>query len=44
MYWKSVSQQNIPVTISYPEMVAQMFPYFKQPQIPEFGTAKLWFL
>ncbi|MFZ6024537.1 MAG: Piwi domain-containing protein [Bacteroidota bacterium] len=44
MYWKSVSQQNIPVTISYPEMVAQMFPYFKQPQIPEFGTDKLWFL
>ena len=44
MYWKSVSQQNIPVTISYPEMVAKMFPYFKQPQIPEFGTDKLWFL
>jgi len=44
MYWKSVSQQNIPVTISYPEMVAQMYPYFKQPQIPEFGKDNLWFL
>lgn len=44
MYWKSVSQQNIPVTIAYPEMVAQMFPYFKQPQIPEFGIDNLWFL
>lgn len=44
MYWKSVSQQNIPVTISYPEMVAQMFPYFKQPHIPDFGKSNLWFL
>lgn len=44
MYWKSVSQQNIPVTISYPEMVAQMYPYFRQPLIPEFGKDNLWFL
>lgn len=44
MYWKSVSQQNIPVTIAYPEMVAKIFPYFKQPKIPEFGTNNLWFL
>lgn len=44
MYWKSVSQQNIPVTIAYPEMVAKIFAYFKQPYIPEFGTDNLWFL
>jgi hypothetical protein len=44
LYWKSVSQQNIPVTIAYPEMVAKIFPYFKQPKIPEFGTNNLWFL
>lgn len=44
MYWKSVSQQNIPVTIAYPEMVAKIFPFFKQPKIPEFGTDNLWFL
>lgn len=44
MYWKSVSQQNIPVTIAYPEMVAEIFAHFKQPLIPEFGTDKLWFL
>ena len=44
MYWKSVSQQNIPVTIAYPEMVAKIFPFFKQPKIPEFGTNNLWFL
>jgi hypothetical protein len=39
-----VSQQNTPVTIAYPEMVAKIFPYFKQPKIPEFGTVNLWFL
>ncbi len=44
MYWKSVSQQNIPVTIAYPEMVAKIFSHFKQPYIPEFGTDNLWFL
>jgi deoxyribodipyrimidine photolyase-like uncharacterized protein len=44
MYWKSVSQQNIPVTIAYPEMVAEIFSHFKQPYIPEFGTDNLWFL
>lgn len=44
MYWKSVSQQNIPVTIAYPEMVAEIFSHFKQHYIPEFGTDNLWFL
>lgn len=44
MYWKSVSQQNIPVTIAYPEMVATIYSHFKQHYIPEFGTDNLWFL
>jgi hypothetical protein len=44
MYWKSVSQQNIPVTIAYPEMVANIFSHFKQHYIPEFGNDNLWFL
>jgi hypothetical protein len=44
MYWKSVSQQNLPVTIKYPEMVAEMFPYFSGHEIPPFGIDKLWFL
>lgn len=44
MYWKSVSQQNIPVTIAYPEMVANIFSHFKQDYIPEFGKDNLWFL
>ena len=44
MYWKSVRQQNLPVTIKYPEMVAEMFPYFEGNEIPDFGKDKLWFL
>lgn len=44
VYWKSLSQQNLPVTIKYPEMVAEMFPYFDGYEIPEFGKDNLWFL
>ncbi len=44
MYWKSVKQQNLPVTVKYPELVAKMFPYFKNNDIPDFGKTNLWFL
>jgi len=44
MYWKSVSQQNLPVTIKYSEMVAEMLPYFESKEIPPFGQETLWFL
>ena len=44
MYWKSVRQQNLPVTIKYPEMVAEMFPHFEGSEIPDFGKDNLWFL
>jgi hypothetical protein len=44
MYWKSLRQQNLPVTIKYPEMVAEMFPHFEGNEIPDFGKDKLWFL
>ncbi|MFY0673981.1 MAG: hypothetical protein JXQ87_11275 [Bacteroidia bacterium] len=44
MYWKSLRQQNLPVTIKYPEMVAQIAPYFNSPEIPPFGKRNLWFL
>lgn len=44
MYWKSVRQQNLPVTIKYPEMVAEMLPHFDSPKIPEYGKNNLWFL
>lgn len=44
MYWKSVSHSYIPVTIAYPEMVADTFSHFKQNTIPAFGQDNLWFL
>jgi len=44
MYWKSISQQNLPVTTSYPEMVAKIFPHFEYDVLPDFGKENLWFL
>ena len=44
MYWKSISQQNLPVTIKYPEMVAEIFPYFTHDKLPDHGKESLWFL
>lgn len=44
MYWKSIRQQNLPVTIKYPEIIAQMAPYFAGEDIPEYGKKSLWFL
>ncbi|MBK8808703.1 MAG: hypothetical protein IPO21_19520 [Bacteroidales bacterium] len=29
MYWKSISQQNLPETTIYPEMVAEIIPHFE---------------
>lgn len=43
LYWKSLRQQNVPVTIKYPEMVAQLAPRFQDP-ILEKSKDKLWFL
>lgn len=45
IYWKSVRQQNLPVTIKYPEMVAKIAPYFNNGCIPDtIGKDNLWFL
>ncbi len=44
MYWKSISQQSLPVTTLYPEMVAQMYPHFDNEHLNEFGMNNLWFL
>lgn len=43
LYWKSLKQQNTPITIKYPEMVAQIAPNFDG-NIPEDTKDKLWFL
>lgn len=45
IYWKSVKQQNLPVTIKYPEMVAQIAPHFSGGDLPtSIGKDNLWFL
>ncbi len=44
MYWKSVSQQSLPVTTLYPEMVAEMYPHFDNEHLSDFGKNNLWFL
>ena len=44
MYWKRVSQQNLPVTIKYPEMVDEIFSYFTHDKLPDHGKESLWFL
>jgi len=43
LYWKSLRQQNVPITIKYPEMVAQLAPRFQAP-IKDHAKDKLWFL
>jgi len=43
LYWKSLRQQNVPITIKYPEMVAQIAPRFEN-VVPEHAKDKLWFL
>lgn len=44
IYWKSVKQQNLPVTIKYPEMVAEIAPHFNGENIPDHVQDSLWFL
>ncbi|MFZ4799288.1 MAG: Piwi domain-containing protein [Bacteroidia bacterium] len=44
MYWTSVTQQNLPVTVKYPEMVAEKYPHFESTNLPDFGKENLWFL
>lgn len=44
LYWKSVKMQNVPITIAYPELVAQYVPHFNDEDLPEFGKNNLWML
>ena len=44
MYWKSFKQQNLPITIKYHEMVAEIVPHLEDDYLPEFGKRNLWFL
>lgn len=45
IYRKSIKQQNLPVAIKYPEMVARIAPHFTGGVIPTaIGRNNLWFL
>lgn len=44
VYYKSVKQQNLPVTISYPAMLAEIYSHFKDEHLNEFARTNLWFL
>lgn len=44
LYWKSVSQQSLPVTIKYPEMISEIFPHFESNTMPQTGRKTMWFL
>lgn len=44
LYWKSVKMQNVPITIAYPELVAEFVPHFNDENLPEFGKHNLWML
>lgn len=43
IYYKSVKQQGMPVTISYPSMIAEIMPHFDNKQLYE-KADNLWFL
>ena len=43
LYWKSLKPQNVPITIKYPEMIAQLIPKFNN-DIKDEAKDKLWFL
>lgn len=43
LYWKSLKPQNVPITIKYPEMLAQIAPRFEN-GVPDHAKDKLWFL
>ena len=45
IYWKSVRQQNLPVTIMYPKMIAEIMPHFLHPGVSHnIAPDRLWFL
>ncbi len=43
IYWKSVKQQGLPVTIKYPEMIAEIMPHFNDRTVYTESNC-LWFL
>lgn len=46
MCWSTVEQQNVPITVKYPSMLAKQVPFFENDIIPnpEFACSNLWFI
>ncbi|MGA3014714.1 MAG: Piwi domain-containing protein [Bacteroidales bacterium] len=44
MYWKSVRQRNMPVTIEYSDIIAGIFSQFQNKELEQFARNSLWFL
>lgn len=44
MYWKSVRQRNLPVTLEYSTMIAKMVSHFDNKELNDFGRKSIWFL
>lgn len=44
MYWKSVRQRNMPVTIEYSKLIAGMITNFENKELVPFARNSLWFL
>lgn len=46
MCWSTVDQQNLPITVKYPSMLARQVPFFEKDIIPnpEFSCSNLWFI
>lgn len=44
MYFKSLIQQNLPVTVKYPEIIAELAPYMDGSSLPDNTKNNLWFL
>ncbi|RFM29587.1 Piwi domain-containing protein [Deminuibacter soli] len=44
MYFKSLAQQNLPVTVKYPEIIAEIAPYMEHADLPDNSINSLWFL
>lgn len=44
MYWKSVRQRNLPVTIEYSKLIASMVSNFEDKELVPFAKNSLWFL
>lgn len=44
LHWRSVKQPRVPVTVAYPRMVAEIFPWFDSDVLPDAARRSLWFL